>query len=107
VDESTTIRVLHAGSNSVVVALSGVVDATCVPRLATEVDRRGDRRVIVDVVDATYVDADVQSFLIAAAEQFPLTVVADSWLLHVFELQRHSHSLRLNRSLYDAVAATA
>jgi hypothetical protein len=105
VDEATTIRVLDVGSESVVLTLSGVVDATWAARLAKEVDLRGDRRVIVDLMDAIHVDADVQSFLIGAAERLPLTVVADAWLLHVFELQRPSRSLRLNGSLYDAVVA--
>jgi anti-anti-sigma regulatory factor len=102
-DESGTIRVLDVGSKSLVVTLSGVLDASWADRLATEVERRGSRRVIVDLLDTIYVDDEVQSFLVSAAEHAPLTVVAETWLLHVFELTRRTRSLQLTASLAEAV----
>jgi len=102
-EDGATMRVLDVASRSLVLTLSGVVDASYANRLADEVERRGRRSVVVDLLDATYVDSEVQSYLIGAAEKAPLTVVAGSWLLHVFELTRHTRSLRLSSSLSAAL----
>lgn len=102
-DEGATFRVHDVAARSLLVTFSGVVDSSCAVRLADQVGRRGNRRVVVDLIDATYVDADVQSFLISAAEDAPITVVANQWLLHVLELTRHSRSLQLATSLSEAV----
>jgi hypothetical protein len=102
-EEVTAIRVHHVAARSLVLTLSGVVDASCAGRLADQFARRGDRRVVVDLLDATFVDAEVQSFLVSTAERDAITVVAAPWLLHVFELTRHTRSLRLATSLAAAL----
>jgi hypothetical protein len=107
VDESATIRVLDVGSSSRVITLSGELDASWALRLAGEVESSGGLPVIVDLLNATDVDADVQTFLIGAAEKTPVTVVAEPRLLHVFELRRRSSALRLAPSLSEAVGASA
>src|SRR4051812_1096318 len=102
-EAGATMRVHDVAARSLLVTFSGVVDSSCACRLADQVGRRGDRRVVVDLIDATYVDADVQSFLISAAEHAPITVVANQWLLHILELTRDSRTLRLATSLSDEV----
>jgi anti-anti-sigma regulatory factor len=97
------IRVFEVAGRSLVITLSGAVDASWTGQLAGQVESRGDRDVVVDLRDATYVDADVQSFLISAARRAPVTIVAEQWLLHVFELTRHTRSLRLATSLAAAL----
>ena len=104
-DADATIRVLEVGSKSVVLTFSGSVEASWVERLVAELERSGSRTVIVDLLATTFVDREIQSVLIRDAERAPLTVVAEPWLLHVFELTRLSRSLRLDGSLSDAVAA--
>ena len=104
-DDSTSMRVLEVGSASLVVTLAGFVGASWAEALEAELGRSGRKRVIVDLLDATDVDGEVQSVLIRHAERSPLTVVAGPRLLHVFELTRRSRSLRLGRSLWEAVAA--
>src|SRR5690348_8958916 len=104
--DTATIRVFEVGTESLVVTLSGSVEASWADRLRAKLDLAHRRRVIVDLLDATYVDRDVQAVLIHAAERSPLTVVAQPRLLHVFELTRISRALRLDRSLSDAVAAS-
>jgi hypothetical protein len=105
--DAATLRVLDTGPASRVITLAGVVDGSWTGPLASEIDRRAGRRVIVDLLDATSIDPEVHSFLISAAESTPLTIVAEAWLLHVFELTRHSRALALGRSLAEAVAAPA
>jgi len=102
-EEGTSIRVLDVASRALVLTLSGDVDASCVGRLADRVARRGNRRVVVDLLDATFVDAEVQSFLVSTAERAPITVVAQPWLLHVFELTRCTRSVLLAGSLSAAL----
>jgi anti-anti-sigma regulatory factor len=97
------IRVFEVAGRSLVITLSGVVDASCTGRLADEVGSSGNRHVVVDLRDATHVDGEVQSFLVSAAQRAPLTIVAEQWLLHVFELTRHTRSLRLATSLAAAL----
>jgi hypothetical protein len=102
-EEGAALRVHDVAARSRVLTLSGVVDASWADRLAGHVDLRGSRHIVVDLLDATYVDAAVQSFLVSAAERAPITVVAAPWLLHVFELTRRTRSLLLAASLAAAL----
>jgi anti-anti-sigma regulatory factor len=97
------MRVFDVAARSLVITLSGVVDASWTGRLAAQVESGGNRRVVVDLRDATHVDGEVQSFLVSAAQRAPLTIVGEQWLLHVFELTRHTPSLRLSTSLAAAL----
>jgi hypothetical protein len=104
-EDTATIRVLDVGSHTMVLSLSGQVDESWVPRIASELGLGDDRSVVVDLLAATYVDGNVLSLLIDSADRMPLTVVADSSVLHVLELTRPSPALGLNTSLSAAVAA--
>src|SRR3954447_13704402 len=102
-EEVAAIRVHDVAAGFLLFTLSCVVAAPCAGRFADRVARRGNRRVVVDLLDATFVDAEVQSFLVSTAERAPITVVAQPWLLHVFELTRCTRSLLLAGSLSAAL----
>jgi hypothetical protein len=98
------MRVFELGPSVRVITVAGDLGSEWAGRLRERLAPDDCRHVIVDLLDARFVDTTVSESLVAAAEGAPFTLVAEPRLLDVFELTRRSLALSLSGSLADAVA---
>jgi hypothetical protein len=101
---ASPIRRLEVGGKTLVLTLDGDLDLWTRYALESALATRGKRTVIVDLLAARNVERGVQDTILAAAATGDVVVVADTRLLHVFEL-RTTAPLGLETSLAAAVAA--
>lgn len=106
------ITVASVGESTQIVSVQGELDVGAADEFRSALgDNRGDASaVVVDLVEATFIDSSALGVISAAAKTAKraggnLTVVAtDPRILRIFTLTGLDRSIRVERSLADAIA---
>src|SRR5262245_65409831 len=98
------ITVAHVGQSMTVVAVHGWRDLHAADELRTALAANG-RRMVVDLVGTTFIDSTALGIIAGAARSCDLTVVAsDPRIVRIFQLTGLDRSIRVERSLAEAIA---
>jgi anti-sigma B factor antagonist len=98
------ITVAHVGESMTVVAVHGELDLHAAVELRRALDADG-RRLVVDLVGTTFIDSTALGIIGAAARRADVTVVAsDPRIVRIFQLTGLDRSVRVERSLAEAIA---
>jgi anti-sigma B factor antagonist len=107
------IRVADVGEHTSVVAVHGELDLNCAEELRAAL-RNGESpglRVVLDLVGTTFIDSTALGVISGAAKTLAssggsLTVVAsDPRIVRIFKLTGLDRSIRVERSLAEAIAS--
>ena len=100
------ITVARVGDSMTVVSVHGELDLNAAEELRTALGLGGDApRVVVDLVGATFIDSTALGVIAAASKGTDLTVVAsDPRIVRIFQLTGLDRSIRVERSLAEAIA---
>ena len=98
------ITVAHVGDSMTVVAVHGELDLHAAEELRTALGSNG-RRVVIDLIGTTFIDSTALGVISGAAKSSDVTVVAsDPRIVRIFKLTGLDRSIRVERSLAEAIA---
>ena len=100
------ITIARVGDSMTVVSVHGELDLNAADELRAAIDLGSDGpRVVVDLAGTTFIDSTALGVIAGAAKSTELTVVAsDPRIVRIFQLTGLDRSVRVERSLAEAIA---